>query len=176
MEGGLAYRSMKRLCLVASLVLFSACGAAEDEFRFTVRFVNGTPYSQKVEVKGTVQRTSRDGTFSHSLPFKQTVTSPALGEQRVSVQDPFEAADVLVLYRGDCLSFTALTPSAQSVGAWEGLALSHDVECTLVREGDTPDGSEGSVKCDTEPLPEEQADLEGKPGACDAVREAQPEP
>jgi hypothetical protein len=165
---------MKRLCLIASLVLVTACGAQEDEFQFTVRFVNGTPFSQKVELKGSVLRTSRDGTSSHSLPFKQTVTAPALGAQRVSVQDPFEAEDSLLLYRGDCLTLSALTPSAQSLGSWEGMALSHDVECTITRQGDTADGSEGSVKCDTEPLPEEQADLEGKPGACAALREVQP--
>lgn len=164
---------MKRLCLVASLLLVSACSSQEEQYGFTVRLVNGTSYSQKVEVKGTVERTSRDGSFSHELPFKQTVTSPSLRDQSVSVQDPFETQDVLVLYKGDCLSFMALTPSAQTVGAWEGLVISHDVECTVTRTGDTADGSEGSVKCTTESFPEEQADLEGKPGACDAMREAQ---
>jgi hypothetical protein len=165
---------MKQLCLVASLVLFSACGPAEDEFSFTIRLVNGTQYSQKVEVKGTIQRALRDGTVGHSLPFKQTVTAPALRDQRVSAQDPFEAKEDLLLYKGDCLTLTVLTPSKQTVGAWEGMALSRNVECTITREGDTPDGSEGSVKCDTEKVLGEKADLEGRPGACDAVREAQP--
>jgi hypothetical protein len=163
---------MKRLCLLASLVLVNACSSG-DEYGLSARLVNGTHFSQKVVMDGAIQRKGATTEFEHTLRFNQTITAPALGAQRVSVLDPIDEEDFLIIYPGDCLLLTVLTPDEQKVATWEGLVPGHDVECRIAREGSTPDGSEGSLECNTQPPPDDQSDRAGTTGACDLER-AQP--
>jgi hypothetical protein len=152
---------MKRLSLVASLVLFAACSSPEDP-RLFARFVNGTQISQTVMLEGLIQRKIQEGSFSPTLAFKQAITAPALGEQRVSVQHPTFADEDLFIYEGSCLTLKVLTRDGLTVGTQKGLVPAQDVECRILRQDSEPGGDEDSVECNGLIIPEE--DDEEDPG------------
>jgi hypothetical protein len=100
-----------------------------------------------VLLEGSIERRGLDGSFNQTLAFKQAITAPALGEQRVTVKHPTFEDEDLFIYEGSCLTLKVLTRDGLTVGTQKGLVPAQDVECRILREGSEPGGNEGSVEC-----------------------------